>query len=720
MVAAAVALFVSSRRRCVSVAPLILQSDQSDCGLAALAMIAACHGHNLRLEEIKTRYSNLDAGPTLKTVLSVAEALDLVPRPLRLELRELSALKLPAILHWQFDHFVVLVKATRGRCLIHDPAAGRRWASLNEIDESFTGVAVEFTRGDTFAAQQGKRLSAIRELLRHCSGLGRYFGLMLATLLATQLLALAPPVATQLLIDQAVAGQDRRWLLGILAGTGVILLTSILLDVVRRRITLFVSTRFAIDTSAAVIAALFSMPALSIRKRSVGDVVARIDSLAPLRKALTETALDGIVQLVIVLTTLALMLLYSVSLTVVSLVAMSLAGLLYFLVLPSARSRNLEAIVHSASATNSLIESLRGFESLESMGLRTQRLAHWQRSFSLAMNAQARRTSLMITASAGNAIVAALDQLLFLGLGVAYVSSGTVTLGVLFALFALRGRLGGATARLVFVAQELYMLRTHADRLAELLGGSRPPAAPASAVSSGLGGRISCSDVGFSWPGGRRLICGLSCDIGPGERVVISGPSGAGKTTLMKLLSLSLTPTRGSIAYDGLEADLWDRRALRQQFGVVLQDDRLFQGSLLDNISAFDPVPDLHKAKRSAELAAIWSDICAMPMGVHTLVDIAGLSGGQVQRVLLARALYRDPAILFLDEATAHLDRVTERRVLGNLRNLDMTIISIAHSEQALSLGGRCIKLAVNTSPEVSLEKTADYQRPPHQRRGGD
>lgn len=719
---AAVEVVVFFPTRCCRVSkapPLILQSEQADCGFAAVAMIAACHGHELGLEEIKARCPDPDRSPTLESVLRVAEKLDLVPRPLRLGLAELDAVQLPAILHWDFNHFVVLVKIVRGRYLVHDPAVGRRLVVPDEMSDGFTGVAIEFVRGDAFVAQRGERQSAIRGLLRHCSGLARYFGLILATLLVTQLLALAPPVATQLLIDEAVAGQDRRWLLAILTGTGAILLASIVFDVLRRRIALFVSTRFAIDSSAAVIAHVFSANATSMRRRSVGDIVARIDSLGALRRALTDSALDGIVQLVIVTTTLALMLVYSVALTMVSIGAMSLAGLIYFLALPSARTHNLESIVHAASASNSLIDSLRGFESLEALGLQAQRLAHWQRSFSHAMNAQAMRASRMIMASAANATVAAFDQLLFLAMGVTLVSSGTLTLGVLFAMFALRGRLGGAAARLIVVAQELYMLRTHADRLGELLDTSRRDPAPAGAVVSKLSGRVSCREVDFSWPGGRRLIAGLSCEIEPGERVVISGPSGAGKSTLMKLLSLSLSPTGGAICFDDLEADLWDPQALRRQFGVVLQDDRLFQGSLLDNISAFDATPDLQKVKRSAELAAIWTDICASPMGLHTPVDVAGLSGGQVQRVLIARALYRDPAILFLDEATAHLDGSTERQVLENLGGLGATIISVAHSEQALSLGGRCIKLAANAGPEISLGQTADYKRPPHQR-GGD
>jgi len=682
---------------------VVLQSEQTECGLAALNMIALHHGHSLTLAEMRIRFAELDRGPTLHTILATADALHLEARPVRVAVRELRQLRLPAILHWQFDHFVVLVAKRRNRYVIHDPAIGRRVLERSQLDTAFTGVAIEFARRIDFAALEGEQRSRLAPLLRSFAGLRRYAAVMCGLLLAIQLLALAPAVATQLLIDEVVAGQERRWLFGVLAGTGLILVASIVLDALRKRIALFVSTRLAIDSTAAVIAHMLQLPSQTLQKRSVGDLLARVASLQPLRQALTDTALQGLVNIVVLLTTLSAMFLYSPQLASLSLLFLLLTSLVHALLLPAIRARSMEAIVHGAKASNSLIETLRGYEAVASLGLRTQRQAHWQQSFVHAANAAARRTGLGITVTTVQSLLATIDQLLFLGIGIVAIGDARLTLGVLFAMFALRSRLGGATASLFTFLQELYLLRNHIERVSELIAEPRVPDAPVAALRRRLRGAIRCENVHFSYAADRPLISAFGCNIDPGERVVIAGPSGSGKTTLLRILAGSLAAKRGRLLYDELESNLWDGAALQKQFGVVLQTDSVFQGSIADNVSCFEPLPDLGRVRESLCIADIWDDVCSLPMQLHTPINGSGstLSGGQLQRLLLARALYRRPAILFLDEATAHLDQDSEKRVLDNLAGLSLTIVSIAHGSQALARGGRRLELqpSLSTAP---------------------
>lgn len=690
--------------------PVVLQAEQAECGLASLAMVAAYFGHTFDLATLRTRYAILHSGPTLRSILSVANAIALTGRPVRLGLNELRRLKLPAILHWEFDHFVVMTRLKRKGVVVHDPAVGCRFIGRRELDDAFTGVAIEFSATAGFAADAAGKVPLFGSLIRSFRGLPAFLGVMLGLLLVTQLLALAPPVATQLLIDEVVLGQDRRWLHKVLAGVGCIMITTLLIDVLRRWIALYSGTRLAADSTTAVVQHLLRLPVAAVVARPVGDLLSRVDSLKPIRAALTETCLHGVVQLVVVVTTLAVMTFYSPRLMTLSVVALLITMFLHALLLPTSRALNLEGVVTSAQASNSLIESLRSYRAVQALGLDAQRLAHWQRYFVAATNAGARQGKLRIAESTGQGLIITVEYMLFLGIGIGGVVDKQITLGVLFAFLSLRGRLNSAAEQMRSVVRELFLLRSHVERVGELVTEAPQPPARAAAIRRRINGSIQCCEISYQYPGRKRLLDRFSCGIIAGESVVVSGPSGIGKSTLLHLLSAELRPTGGSILVDGIEAELWDSRVLRRQFGIVLQQDRLFQGSIADNISSFEPAPDLGRIREAACLAAIWMDIQALPMTAHTQVADGGaaLSGGQVQRILIARALYRNPRVLFLDEATSHLDNETEQCVLENLRGLDMTIVSVAHRDNALARGGRVIRL--DSAHNRSHEEAPDMQ----------
>jgi ATP-binding cassette subfamily B protein RaxB len=265
----------------------------------------------------------------------------------------------------------------------------------------------------------------------------------------------------------------------------------------------------------------------------------------------------------------------------------------------------------------------------------------------------------------------------------------------MFAFFTMRGRFAGAVVGLAEVSRRLAVVRVHADRLADIATAAPIIDGPATGIVRRPAGALHASGVDFSWAAGEPLFRGFNVQIDAGEHVVITGPSGCGKTTLLRLLAGDLEPERGAVLVDGIELSLWDRRGLRRAVSVVSQDDRLFSGSIRDNVAGFADVPNVEAVRAACMTAAVWEDIVALPMGLDTPIGDAGasLSGGQRQRLMLARALYRHPAILFLDEATSHLDVRLERQLLSRLRELPMTIVAVAHRPDAIRLAGRVVRL---------------------------
>ncbi len=675
--------------------PVILQQESAECGSACLAMIAAYYGKHVRLDGMRKLHDDAGRGVTFKDLLQVAGRLQLIARPLRLPIPELRHLRLPAILHWRMTHFVVLVRCGRRRYVIHDPATGRRTVDKAELDDAFTGVALELTPERGFQAQNDRDCLSFADFAGSFRHLYRYLGLMFCLLLCTQVLALAPPIATQILIDELVLGQDRGWLYRALGGLALIMLTGVMLDGLRRRIGLFTGMNLAVDSSVSVMSHLLKLPVSFIDRRHPGDLMSKLESLTPIRQALTEQLIESIVHCAVLVTTLAIMFFYSGWLTAVSVGGLTLSVLLIAVTLPAIRRSQEQAIIHTAAQNSSLLESLRAYEIVQALGLEQLRLAHWQNHFSAATRARIREGKLSIVQTAGSGVIGAFEQVAFLGIGIGGVLDQHFTLGVLFAFLALRGRVGSAALGLAEAVQQFFLLKVHTKRLSDIVLAEPVPRSPDGAISSTIRGSLRAADLSFRYAADTWIVRDFCCDVAAGTNVVITGPSGCGKTTLLKLLAGLLPARSGQVYVDGMELSLWDRDSLRAQTSFVLQSDLLFQGTIAENIAAFASVPDLSRLRAAAVSAEIWPDIQKLPMKLETHVSDMGknLSGGQVQRLVLARALYRRPAVLFLDEATSHLDVDMERRVLRNIESQDITVISVAHRPDAIERADQIIRL---------------------------
>ena len=685
------------------------QHQQSECGLACLAMIADFHGLRMDLASLRSKTGEAGRGHTLRALMEAAARLGLRGRPLRLELSELNKLKLPCILHWDLDHFVVLGEVRKGHALVLDPARERRWWRVEQLDPRFTGVALELSPSADFTAADLRSSLPLKPIARSFDRLAQTLASLTVIALALQALSLAPPVLSQILIDEVTASRDANLLHSMLLAMGLLASVVIPLQLLQAWIGIWLSTSISVQTSRNLTTRLFSLPTRFFRQRHVGDVVSRMESLTPIVNFVTGSVVSGIINLLQVVLTGVVMLMYSPVLMLISMAGLALRTGLVWSVLPAQRRLARDGLVAGAKQSSALLESLRGSETVKAMGGETERVAVWQTHLVEKLNFGVRSARIGMHSSAGLSALGEAEQIAFLGIGMLALFDGRLTLGALFAFITLRARFSSALSALIGLFQQAYMLRLHAERLGDIV--THEPEADDGQPVRRLRGAFEAQALGFSYGVNEGFaLRDFSCCIKPGQLVVLTGASGCGKSTFLKLLASLETPTEGRLLADGLEVNKLQRHDYRRQLGMVLQGDVLFRGSIAENISFFDPAPNIELIHEVARLAAVDHDIRQFPMGMASPIGDMGstLSGGQAQRILLARALYRQPRALLLDEATSHLDPAGEERVVEMLKSLDITIVCAAHRPAILRYADQMLELPSSAGGQAAYNAAHD------------
>ncbi|GGB86485.1 peptidase domain-containing ABC transporter [Pseudoduganella buxea] len=678
--------------------PLILQTEAAECGLACLAMVAAFHGDGAGLAPLRRRFGLSLRGASLKDLVSIATHLGLAARPLRLEPEELPLLAMPCILHWDQNHFVVLKAVTATGIVIHDPAVGVRRLPRTDVGRHFTGVALELTPAPGFAAAEpGPRLR-VTALLGRVVGVRRSLALLAVMALAIETLGVTSPFFMQWVVDEALVGADRDLLATLAWALCFMLLLRVAITTMRGATLIAISSVMKVSGRAALFGHLVRLPARYFESRHLGDVMSRFGSQETILQALTtdlvEILLDGLMSVV----TLVVMLLYAPALAAVVLAGALLYALVRVLSYSTLRNARAEAIVWSARRDSHFLETLRGMKTIKLFNGQDGRQAHWVNLLVETVNRQVTAQKLGLMFRTVNATLIGIVAVLVLWLGAERVLDNTFSVGMLLAFISYKDQFLSRISSLIDKGLDLVMLRLHAERLADIAltppeERGLAPAIPSPRAPLGLELRDLRFRFGAMEP---WILDGIDLAIAPGESVAIVGPSGCGKTTLLRVLASLLERGGGEVLVDGRPLTAAGVEQYRAQIGVVLQDDQLFAGSIADNICFFADAPDEEAIRACARQAAVLDDILAMPMGLHTLIGDMGtvLSGGQKQRVLIARALYREPALLLLDEATSHLDVAREQSVNAAIARLPMTRIIVAHRRETILSADRIIMLA--------------------------
>jgi ATP-binding cassette subfamily B protein RaxB len=680
--------------------PLILQSEAPECGIACVAMIAGYHGHRTDLSAMRMRLAPSMKGVTLQHIAAIAQTMKLSPRGVQAPLELLSQLRLPAILHWDMNHFVVLTKAAGGRLTVLDPARGKRVMPLAEASRHYTGVAMELTPAEGFVkADERERITAW-QLLSAAGGLGGTIAQVMLLSLALEVFAVASPFFVQLVIDRVIVGRDRDLLTLLGIGFSLLVIMQVATTAVRAWLGVYLSTHLNLRLLDTLFGQLLRLPLAWFEKRHIGDIFSRFKSVDAIQRTLTLAFVETLIDGAMVLLTLAVMFWYSPTLTAIVLAAAAAYGLVRWLFYGPQRRAADEQIAHEAKSNTHFIETLRGMLAIKLNLRETERRAAYQNLVVEHTNAGVKVQNLAIIHRAANGLIFGLENVAVIWLAALLVMDGRFSVGMLFGFLAFKLLFITRINNLVDKAIEFRMLDLHAERIADIAL-AEPERAPAAALAP-IAGPLAIDGKGLGFAYGIEGFAFRNVDfsVRPGETVAIVGPSGAGKTTLVKVLIGLLDRTAGSLTYSGRDVREWDRAAYRSRIGVVLQDDQLFVGTLEDNISFFDPQHDPQRVRECARLAGIAADIEAMPMQYNTIVGSLGvaLSGGQKQRVLLARALYRQPQVLFLDEAFDQLDLAREQEITERLKTLGLGLVIVSHRPETVRAVDRTVRLGAATS----------------------
>lgn len=675
---------------------VIIQSEAAECGLACLAMIADYHGYTTDLVSMRRKFNLSLGGATLHDIMQFAQSLHLTSRPLRIELDDLKNLQTPCILHWNLNHFVVLKSANDKSIVIHDPASGERRLKMAEVSGQFTGIALELIPTKEFEKREVKPSLKFSDFWSKITGLKKSLLLVFTLSILLQVFVLASPYYMQLVIDDVILTGDTSLLAVLATGFLLVLLFEVAANALRGLTLLHFGNLMNVQLGANLFHHLIRLPMEYFEKRHMGDIVSRFGSLQQIRQLLTtgitETIIDGLMAVI----TLAMIFFYSAQLSLVILIAVCFYALIRFFTYLPFRNISEQEITARAEENSNFMESVRGIQTIKLFGSEAKREGQWQNRYANAINQSIRLGNFSLSFAAVNRILFGLENIIVIYLAAKLVISGGFSTGMLFAFMAYKQQFMGKMANLIEKLIEFKMLGLHFERLADIVLTDKEQLQPDSYKKHTINGSIKLNNITFSYSDATpNVIDGLTLEIKAGESVAVTGPSGCGKSTLLKLMLGLNKPQQGEILIDDIPLSQLGNSQYRQQIAAVMQNDELLSGSVADNIAFFDNPIDMERVIYCAELAAIHDDISIMPMGYDSLIGDMGssLSGGQKQRVILARALYKNPRILFMDEATSHLDTSLEIDINEAIKRLDITRVIIAHRKETIASANREVKL---------------------------
>jgi subfamily B ATP-binding cassette protein HlyB/CyaB len=665
----------------------VQQAEEMDCGAACLAMICKHYGIDMSLGKLRELANVTTQGATLESLARTGESLGFTTRGVQCTFDTLRSFDLPFIVHWEGYHYVVVYGVSSGQVWLADPAVGFRKLSVEEFERGWRGTCLSFTPGQdvaTTAASRSPWVRFARYLIPHKKILLHLF---MATFVI-QMLGIVPPMIIQNILDGVIVHQNVNLLHLLIAGLIISNLFTQLTATIRAALANFMVRKLDFTMMSQFFRHTLSLPYSFFAKRKTGDIFARFQENQTIRAFLTESTISTVLNLLMIFIYFTVMFLYNVKLTLLLIAFVIPIVALTVLVTPKVKSYAREVFGASTDAKSYLMEALGGAETVKGMGIERPVRLKWEKKYAKALEVQYRSQAFNIGVGLTGQLLNAATTIAILWAGADLVLTRELTIGQLIAFNALMGSVLAPLMGLVGLWSLLNDASVAMERLGDVLDlepEQRPEELASRVAIPDLQGDIRLDGVYFRYGGNETpyVLENISLDIKPGELVAIVGRSGSGKTTLAKLLVGFYPPTEGKLMVDGYDMSVIDKEYYRAQVGYVMQTNLLFSGTIAENIASGSDGPDRRRIEEVAKRADAHGFISKMPLGYEQVVGERGmgLSGGQIQRLCIARALYHDPRLLVFDEATSALDTQSESNIIANMSDIlkGRTAVIIAH-----------------------------------------
>ena len=672
--------------------PSILQMEAVECGAACLAMILAYYGRYVPLEELRVECGISRDGSKASNILAVARRYGLSARAFRKEPRSLKSMRPPLIVHWNFNHFIVLEGFGKGKVFLNDPGYGRRTMSEEEFDQGFTGVVLAFEKSEGFE-KGGRRHTLAAALLPRLAGVKSGLLFVFLAGLALVIPGILIPAFSRIFVDDILLSGRQSWLMPLLTAMGITVVLRGAFVWIQQHYLLKLETTLALTGASRFFWRVLHLPAEFFAQRFAGDIGSRVTINDTVATLIAGKLVGALTSGVVVVFYLVLMVQYDILLAAISLGAALVSVLVLSVMSRKVQEGNMRLLQERGKMTGFAMSGLQIMENLKAGGRESEFFSRWAGYEARLMNSEREMGEISLFFSALPALLTSLTAAIILTVGGFRVLDGYLTVGMLVAFQLLVASFLGPINSLVGFGVELQQIKGDLNRLDDILNyrqdGEAPEPCAAACPPAELGrcapkleGYLSARDLSFGYNRqAPALIEGFSLSLAPGSRIALVGSTGSGKSTVARLIAGLYKPWSGEVLFDDVELPLIPRDVLENSLAMVDQDICLFEGTIRENLTLWDssvPEVDLLTAGRDA---CIHEDITSRAGGYDHRLEEGGrnFSGGQRQRLEIARALARNPRLLILDEATSALDPKTEKLIDENIRRRGCTTLIVAH-----------------------------------------